>query len=128
MSVAAFTRMLRRRGETWTLNTWSGSATDSYEDELPTGPLSSTFKALRAQASDGEDERTEKGRTRFMRLDLLVLSTLAFPATTDNEQPVTVTDPDGRNWNVIEVDKTGAPVGAKRLKLMTGGRDAALYL
>jgi len=123
----AFTRMLRRHGETWTLNGWANSARDAYEDELATEPTEATFQAIRDVPAE-KAERDEKGATRWEALDLLVDLSLILPAQTKDNLPVTLTSPQGREYTLIGVDRTGATLGAKRLKLKTGGADAALYL
>ncbi len=127
--MSAFTRMLRRHGERWTLDSWSGSARDEYEDELPTGPLDVVvFNAIRSDSENETDPRDEKGQTRFETLELLVEASLALPKTADPELPVTLTSPEGREFSLIGVAKSGTPVGAKRLALKSGGQDAAVYL
>ena len=126
--MSAFTRMLRRHGEDWTLDSWGATTRDEYEDETATGPLASiSFKAIRSDKSESET-RTEKGLTRFETLELLVEATLKLPPNADPEQPVTLTSPENREFSLIGVSRSGVLVGAKRLQLRSGGADAAVYL
>lgn len=126
--MSAFRRMLRRKGETWTLNGWSASSPDEYDDELPTGPTSVEFQAIRDPGLGAEEEqRTEKGQDRFEELRLLVDAELALPLQTQADLPVTLQSPDGRTYDLIGVEKSGQIVGSKTLKVRTGGGDAALY-
>ena len=124
----AFVRTLRRHGETWTMNSWSGSSTDAYKDKLPTGPLSSTFSAIRQKKGDEGQVRDEKGQTRWGNLVLFVDDLLALPATTQDDLPVTLVSPEGREYNLVGIDTSGSPAGSKRLELASGGADASLYL
>lgn len=127
--MSAFTRMLRRKGETWTINAWTGATRDEYEDELPTGEDTDTFKAIRVSAvTETAKERTELGVTRWAELDLLVSVDLELPEGADPERPVTLTAPEGRIYSLIGIDHAGSPVGAKRMKLRSGGGDASVYL
>lgn len=126
--MTAFTRMLRRHGEDWKIKGWADSSRDEYEDKLPTAPTSSNFKAIRGDSEKEEVERDEKGQTRWEILDLLVSSDLALPQQTDAELPVTLISPDGREYSLVGIAKSGVPVGAKRLKVRTGGGDATLYI
>ncbi len=128
--MTAFTRMLRRHGESWTLDSWGATTRDEYEDETASEPLDPvTFKAIRSEKSEDESEvRVEKGQTRFETLELLVKATLTLPADADPEQPVTLTSPENREFSLIGVARSGVPVGAKRLHLRSGGADAAVYL
>lgn len=130
MSAGAMARMLNNHGETWTMNAWSGSTPDEYEDELPTGEVSSTFKGLRNQLSEGGPEqfRTASGRTLVSELRLFVLSSLSVPPSGQDGLPVTLTSPEGREYNLVGVGHDGAPLGTKQLYLMSGGSDANLYL
>lgn len=134
--MSAFTRMLRRHGETWTLNSWAGSSRDEYEDELAIDPLVKTFRAIRSDSGEDETEtRDEKGQTRFEKLELLVEASLELPESselpplevTDAALPVTMVSPDGREFSLIGVAKSGLPLGSKRLMLRSGGQDAAVY-
>lgn len=125
--MSAFDRLLRRHGETWTLNGWASSTRDEYEDELAVEPTGAVFSAIRSSPKE-EVVRDEKGRTRWEALDLLVAVSLTLPSQTRDNQPVTLTSPEGRIYDLIGVGKAGAPVGAKRLRLKTGGGDASLYL
>lgn len=126
--MSAFTRMLRRHGEDWTIKGWAESSRDDYEDELATAPTTSTFKAIRGDIEgQPEAERDEKGHTRWERLELLVDSDLTLPDQTDETLTVTLISADGREYSLVGVNKTGVPVGAKRLSIRTGGGDAALY-
>ena len=126
--MSAFTRMLRRHGEDWKMKGWADSARDEYEDELPRAPTTSMFKAIRGDSEKEEVQRDEKGQTRWEMLDLLVSSGLTLPDQTDKTFPVTLISPDGREYSLVGVAKSGVPVGAKRLKVRTGGGDATLYL
>lgn len=128
MSGKAFVRTLRRHGETWALNSWSGSTQDTYKDELPTGPLVETFQAIRDAKGEEEEIQDAKGRTRMVDMVLFVDTLLALPATTQTDLPVTLVSPEGREFNLVGVDKAGGPVGSKRLMLSTGDDDATLYL
>ena len=124
--MSAFTRMLNRHGEDWTLSGWANLDRDEYEDELPTEPTEIAFKAFRQSVVDEEDV-DEKGVNKTERLDLLVDLSLALPSQTLPDQPVTLTSSEGRTYNLIGVDKTSQPVGAKKLKLSTGAADANVY-
>lgn len=122
--------MLRRHGESWTLDSWGSSTRDEYEDETASEPLDQmTFRAIRSEKSEDESEvRDEKGQTRFETLQLLVEAALILPLDADPELPVTLTSPEGREFSLVGVARSGVPVGAKRLVLRTGGQDAAVYL
>ena len=121
------TRMIARHGKTWTVNAWGSSTRDAYEDALPTGELTGTFKAI--VNSEKEEEVTdEKGVTRTQMVTLFVLDTWALPTGAQTDLPVTVTSPEGRVFNLDNSDLSGAPVGAKQLKLKSGGGDANLYI
>lgn len=119
--------MLRRHGETWVLHGWANSVRDDYEDELTTEPTETEFQGIRNGPKEKE-QRDEKGMTRWEMLDLLVTLSLALPPQTQEDLPVTLTSPEGRDYDLIGVDRSGAPVGSKRLKLKTGGADASIYL
>ncbi len=124
--MSTFTRMLNRHGEDWAIEGWANFDRDEYEDELGTEPTRTPFKAIRQSVTDEEDV-DEKGVNRTERLDLLVDISLSLPPQTLNDQPVTMVSAEGRTYNLIGVDKTGAPTGAKKLKLATGAADANLY-
>lgn len=125
--MSTFARMLRRHGETWVLHGWANSVRDDYEDELATEPTKTEFQGIRNGPKE-EEQRDEKGMTRWEMLDLLVTLSLALPPQTQEDLPVTLTSPEGRDYDLIGVDRSGAPVGSKRLKLKTGGADASIYL
>ena len=120
--------MLDRHGEDWTLKGWSDSTRDEYEDELPTGPTETPFKAIRSDSETEDEQRDEKGQTRWEMLDLLIDAALALPATTDPKIQVTLVSPEGREYALIGVARSGIPIGAKRLKVRSGGADATLYI
>lgn len=120
---------LLNRGETWAINGWSGSTPDEYEDELPTGEVTGTFKAFRNQLTEGGPDqfRDVRGRTQMADLTLFVLDSLTLPTSADDSLPVTLTSPENRIFNLVGVSHDGAPIGTKRLYLKSGGSDANLY-
>ena len=128
MSRSAFKRMLRRHGETWTINSFAGSDRDEYEDEIPGAALTSTIRGIRVQPVGGAtEERDEKGRVLWTNLDLLIRDDTALPTGTDPEITIILTSPEGRQFQLVDINKMAVPVGAKRMKLQTGGADAAIY-
>ncbi len=118
--------MLRRKGEVWSLHGWGGSDRDEYEDELATQPQTKEFRAFR-QSPKVEEVVDEKGVNRMERLDLLVDLSLSLPPQARDNLSVTIVSPEGREFNLVGVDRAGGPVGSKRLELMSGGNDASLY-
>ncbi len=82
--MSAFTRMLRRHGETWTMSASEKVRRDEYEDEEPITPVTTMFKAVRSKGSE-EEKRDTLGQSRFEELQLLVASSFAIAEESEIE-------------------------------------------
>lgn len=111
-------RLLRRKGQTWGLRTWTESTETAYNRKRQSLGVATDFTAIRVEDPKPLDSLSARGRTREVEVQLFVRDTLDVSAVEDDTQknPVAVS-PSGVEYDIVHVGREGEIHGYYRLFL-----------
>ena len=114
--MSAWTRMLTKRGESFTYKTFSEGSRDAYEDIAYTAVAGTAVQGIRTSVSDPEMRASQPdGEVRRVDIDVLVASGTTVEDNMGTNRPPTLTDASGRVYRILGISLAGVPIGAKRL-------------